>query len=145
MQNAKHGTISTKEAAVRFTSIRHIAHIRRAPPTDSPEEAKKDVPAPAVHGPKTLQNSLGSSRFGRSKSAAIVHGKHAGTVALPHRCRAASADTAAMLFWVWLASGPIKMRKDSAGGRAKTGNRAKSQNAAKQTPAFIEGVRIIRA
>jgi hypothetical protein len=64
---------------------------------------------------------------------------------VPHRCRAASADTAAMLFWVWLASGPIKMRKDSAGGRAKTGNRAKSQNAAKQTPAFIEGVRIIRA
>jgi hypothetical protein len=105
----------------------------------------RDVPAPAVHGPKTLQNSLGSSRFGRSKSAPIVHGKHAGTVALPHRCRAASADTAAMLFWVWLASGPIKMRKDSAGGRAKTGNRAKSQNAAKQTPAFIEGVRIIRA
>jgi hypothetical protein len=49
-----------------------------------------------------------------------------------------------MLFWVWLASGPIKMRKDSAGGRAKTGNRAKSQNAAKQTPAFIEGVRIIQ-
>ena len=44
MQNAKHGTISTKEAAVRFTSIRHIAHIRRAPPTDSPEEAtKKDL------------------------------------------------------------------------------------------------------
>ena len=24
---------------MRFTSIRHIAHIRRAPPTDSPEEA----------------------------------------------------------------------------------------------------------
>ena len=39
MQNTKHGTISTKEAAVRFTSIRHIAHIRRAPPTDSPDEA----------------------------------------------------------------------------------------------------------
>src|SRR5258708_11034390 len=28
-----------QEAAVRFTSIRHITHIRRAPPTDSPEEA----------------------------------------------------------------------------------------------------------
>jgi hypothetical protein len=28
-----------QETAVRFTSIRHIAHIRRAPPTDSPEEA----------------------------------------------------------------------------------------------------------
>ena len=43
MQNAKHGTISTKEAAVHFTSIRHIAHIRRAPPTDSPEEAIQEV------------------------------------------------------------------------------------------------------
>jgi hypothetical protein len=48
MQNAKHGTISTKEAAVRFTSIRHIAHIRRAPPTDSPEEAIKRQPADFV-------------------------------------------------------------------------------------------------
>src|SRR6266852_9340253 len=28
-----------QEAAVRFTSIRHITHIRRAQPTDSPEEA----------------------------------------------------------------------------------------------------------
>jgi len=46
MQNTKHGTISTKEAAVRFTSIRHIAHIRRAPPTDSPEEAILQVPVP---------------------------------------------------------------------------------------------------
>jgi hypothetical protein len=36
-------------------------------------------------------------------------------VPLPHRCRAASADTAAMLFWALLASGPIKMRK--AGGQ----------------------------
>src|SRR5258707_1387812 len=28
-----------QEAAVRFTSIRHITHIPRAQPTDSPEEA----------------------------------------------------------------------------------------------------------
>src|SRR5205809_6511046 len=28
-----------QEAALSFTSIRPIAHIRRAPPTDSPEEA----------------------------------------------------------------------------------------------------------
>ena len=49
MQNAKHGTISTKEAAVRFTSIRHIAHIRRAPPTDSPEEASKQMPGAAAN------------------------------------------------------------------------------------------------
>src|SRR6266853_757267 len=28
-----------QEAAVRFTSIRHITHIRRTQPTDSPEEA----------------------------------------------------------------------------------------------------------
>jgi hypothetical protein len=49
IQNAKHGTISTKEAAVRFTSIRHIAHIRRATPTDSPEEAKKEfAPLPIL-------------------------------------------------------------------------------------------------
>ena len=34
-----------QEAAVRFTSIRHITHIRRAQPTDSPEEAKKSVHA----------------------------------------------------------------------------------------------------
>ena len=121
-----------------------MTHGRNEKTQRSRGSSKKDAPAPAVHGPETLQNSLGSSRFGRSKSAPIVHGKHAGTVALPHRCRAASADTAAMLFWVWLASGPIKMRKDSAGGRAKTGDRAKSQNAAKQTPAFIEGVRIVR-
>jgi hypothetical protein len=45
-----------------------------------------------------------------------------------------------MLFWVWLASGPIKMRKNSAGGRAKTGNRAKSQNAAKQTPGALHKI-----
>jgi hypothetical protein len=45
-----------------------------------------------------------------------------------------------MLFWVWLASGPIKMRQDSAGGRAKTGNRAKSQNAAKQTPGALHKI-----
>jgi len=32
-----------QEAAVRFTSIRHITHIRRAQPTDSPEEAIKEV------------------------------------------------------------------------------------------------------
>jgi transposase len=51
MQNAKHGTISTKEAAVRFTSIRHIAHIRRAPPTDSPEEAIKETAAAAKQKP----------------------------------------------------------------------------------------------
>jgi hypothetical protein len=74
------------------------------------------------------------------KSAPIVHGKHAGTVALPYRCRAASVDTAAMLFWVWLASGPIKMRKNSACGWAKTGNRAKSQNAAKQTPGALHKI-----
>jgi hypothetical protein len=45
-----------------------------------------------------------------------------------------------MLFWVWLASGPIKMRKNSAGGRAKTGNRAKSRNAAKQTPSTLHKI-----
>jgi hypothetical protein len=50
-----------------------------------------------------------------------------------------------MLFWALLASGPIKMRKGLAGGRAKTGNGAKSQHATYQTPAFIEGVRIMRA
>jgi len=32
-----------QEAAVRFTSIRHITHIRRAQPTDSPEEAVIDA------------------------------------------------------------------------------------------------------
>jgi hypothetical protein len=36
-----------------------------------------------------------------------------------------------------LASGQIKMRKGSAGGRAKAGNGAKSQNATKQTPAAL--------
>jgi hypothetical protein len=46
---------------------------------------------PAVNRPKTLQNQQGFSRFGRPKSAPIVHRKHAGTVPLPHRCRAASA------------------------------------------------------
>jgi hypothetical protein len=42
--------------------------------------------ATAVHGPKTLQNPQGFSRFDRPKSAPIVHRKHAGTVPLPHRC-----------------------------------------------------------
>ncbi|HWO45553.1 MAG TPA: biotin/lipoyl-binding protein, partial [Methylomirabilota bacterium] len=39
-----------QEAAVRFTSIRHITHIRRAQPTDSPEEALylARAPSPAV-------------------------------------------------------------------------------------------------
>ena len=32
--------------------------------------------------------------FDRPKSAPIVHRKHAGTVPLPHRCRAASATRA---------------------------------------------------
>src|SRR6266481_10036086 len=32
-----------QEAAVRFTSIRHITHIRRAQPTDSPEEAFNSI------------------------------------------------------------------------------------------------------
>ena len=45
-----------------------------------------------------------------------------------------------MLFWALLASGPIKMRKGLAGGRAKTGNRAKSQNAAKQTPGALHKI-----
>ena len=72
MQNAKHGTISTKEAAVRFTSIRHIAHIRRAPPTDSPEEAiylcadhhtiidkvESDWPTPTLQALKETHESL---------------------------------------------------------------------------------------
>jgi ProQ/FINO family len=46
---------------------------------------------PAVNGPKTLQNQQGFSRFGRPKGAPIVHRKHAGTLPLPHRCRADSA------------------------------------------------------
>jgi hypothetical protein len=41
--------------------------------------------------PKTLQNPQGFSRFDRPNSAPIVHRKHAYTVPLPHRCRAASA------------------------------------------------------
>jgi hypothetical protein len=41
-----------------------------------------------------VQNQQGFSRFGRPKSAPIVHRKHAGTVPLPHRCRAASATRA---------------------------------------------------
>jgi len=49
------------------------------------------------------------SRFGRPKSAPIVHRKHAGTVPLPHRYRAASPDTAGDV--AFPASGPIKMRR----------------------------------
>jgi hypothetical protein len=52
---------------------------------------KRCASVPAVNRPKTLQNQQGFSRFGRPKSAPIVHRKHAGTVPLPHRCRAASA------------------------------------------------------
>src|SRR5260370_9492221 len=37
-----------QDAAVRFTSIRHITHIRRAPPTDSPEEPKKKTAFPVT-------------------------------------------------------------------------------------------------
>lgn len=57
---------------------------------------KSCASVPAVNGPKTLQNQQGFSRFGRPKSAPIVHRKHAGTVPLPHRCRAASATRAGM-------------------------------------------------
>ena len=43
---------------------------------------------PAVNGPKTLQNQQGFSRFGRPKSAPIVHRKHAGSAATaPLSCR----------------------------------------------------------
>ena len=61
---------------------------------NSPGCKKRCVSVPAVNGPKTLQNQQGFSRFGRPKSAPIVHRKHAGTVPLPHRCRAASATRA---------------------------------------------------
>jgi hypothetical protein len=59
-----------------------------------PRPKKRCASVPAVNGPKTLQNPQGFSRFGRPKSAPIVHRKHAGTVPLPHRCRAASATRA---------------------------------------------------
>jgi len=92
-------------------------------PLDLQKIAKKDAPGPAVHRPKTLQNPQGFSRFGRPKSAPIVHRKHAGTVPVPHRCRAASADTAAMLFWASLASaGSRRARAHPAEGGPKKRN-----------------------
>jgi hypothetical protein len=59
-----------------------------------PRCKKRCASVSAVNRPKTLQNQQGFSRFGRPKSAPIVHRKHAGTVPLPHRCRAASATRA---------------------------------------------------
>ena len=60
-------------------------------PATSLARKKRCASVPAVNGPKTLQNQQGFSRFGRPKSAPIVHRKHAGTVPLPHHCRAATA------------------------------------------------------
>ena len=63
-------------------------------PRCAPDGKKRCASVPAVNGPKTLQNPQGFSRFGRPTSAPIVHRKHAGTVPLPHRRRAASATRA---------------------------------------------------
>src|SRR5258706_16466402 len=89
-----------QEAAVRFTSIRHITHIRRAPPTDSPEEARIAAPsAPrfairadgCMLGPHVtlweIRNEHNADYGGRCLGGGICGFHRVGATADPARCR----------------------------------------------------------